>query len=688
MLQKGFLNDKEGTFIRRDGSEFVGSVNMSIVNDAKKQPLYIIGIIRDITRQKEIENASLEKDRLLQLSEERFRMIIDGIVNTIFEFDIDGKISYISPQVQQSLGYQPGEVLGKIYFDFLPPEERNSVEKVIEEAITFRKQMQIEFKVRHKQGHNVPILLYGNVKEINGELKFIGSFADITDQKENELKLKASEEKYRRIYETAQVGFWTSQIENDLIINANDKMASMVGSTRSNDIIGTRLVDYIDETLINELHGLLKDFGVVSNFEAPLVIPSGVKKIVSITARLFKENTNNELIDGFLIDITNLKKTQDALKESQEIFQLVLNNIPQFIFWKDINSSYIGCNQNFSRVAGFEKPEDLIGKTDKDLAWQKEESDFFHETDALVMESNSPEYHIIEQQLQADGKHAWLDTNKIPLHDSEGNVVGLLGTFEDITERVNTEIAIKKSEVKYREAYQNANLLKDLFSHDINNILQSIQTANEIYDLEVGKGNYDKLKEISEIIKIQINRGAKLVNNVRKLSILENEEMVLEPVKVLDVLNDAVESINSIFPNKNIVIQKKLSSNNLKVQANEFLRDIYENILINAIMYNDKRIVKIKINISREIYNEEKYIRISIKDNGIGIEDVRKENIFQRIYNKDKTISGVGLGLSLVKKIIEIYNGKIWIEDILQGDPSKGSNFIILIPEALITMKF
>ena len=187
---------------------------------------------------------------------------------------------------------------------------------------------------------------------------------------------------------------------------------------------------------------------------------------------------------------------------------------------------------------------------------------------------------------------------------------------------------------------------------------------------------------------MQINRGAKLVNNVRKLSLLDNEEIVLEPVNVLDVLNNAVESVKNLFPNKKIVIQKKLSSNNLKVQANEFLHDIYDNILINAVMYNDKKIVKIKINIFKETYKEQNYIRISIKDNGIGIEDVRKETIFQRIYNKDKTISGVGLGLSLVKKIVEIYSGKIWIEDILQGDPSKGSNFIILIPEALITMKF
>jgi PAS domain S-box-containing protein len=69
------------------------------------------------------------------------------------------------------------------------------------------------------------------------------------------------------------------------------------------------------------------------------------------------------------------------------------------------------------------------------LPWKKEESDWFHECDARVMETDTPEYHIIEPQLQADGKQAWLDTSKIPLHDAEGKVVGLLGSYEDITER-------------------------------------------------------------------------------------------------------------------------------------------------------------------------------------------------------------------------------------------------------------
>jgi diguanylate cyclase (GGDEF)-like protein/PAS domain S-box-containing protein len=142
-------------------------------------------------------------------------------------------------------------------------------------------------------------------------------------------------------------------------------------------------------------------------------------------------------------DISDRKQTEKAMIEKEELLQLVLDNIPQYIFWKDRNSVYLGCNRNFAIIAGFNNPLEIVGKTDYDLPWKKEESDFFRECDARVMETDTPEYDIIEPLLQADGKQSWVNTNKIPLHDAQGNVVGILGTFEDITERQRVEEKIR-----------------------------------------------------------------------------------------------------------------------------------------------------------------------------------------------------------------------------------------------------
>jgi diguanylate cyclase (GGDEF)-like protein/PAS domain S-box-containing protein len=163
-------------------------------------------------------------------------------------------------------------------------------------------------------------------------------------------------------------------------------------------------------------------------------------RLASLHQNLTKLRTANDQLQS---KIAERKQTEKAMIEKEELLQLVLDNIPQYIFWKDRNSVYLGCNRNFAIIAGLKNPLEIVGKTDYDLPWKKEESDFFRECDARVMETDTPEYHIIEPLLQADGKQSWVNTNKIPLHDAQGNVVGILGTFEDITERQRVEEKIR-----------------------------------------------------------------------------------------------------------------------------------------------------------------------------------------------------------------------------------------------------
>ncbi|MBD3341071.1 MAG: PAS domain S-box protein [Candidatus Lokiarchaeota archaeon] len=388
-------------------------------------------------------------------------------------------------------------------------------------------------------------------------------------------------------------------------------------------------------------------------------------------------------------NISNYERIEADLKESQKMFQLVIDNIPQFIFWKDLNSVYLGCNKNFARVAGVGKPENIIGKKDQDLVWRDSESEFFYEIDRLVMELDKPEYHVIETQLQADGKQAWLDTNRIPLHNEENEVVGVLGTYEDITDRVKARKKLEKSEKKYREAYNQANFYKDIFSHDISNILQNIQSANDLLNIYLNSNIENRIEDrindlvdISKTIKEQIMRGARLINNIQKLSYIEESRINIKKLDLFDILNESLRYISNWKYKYNVNIQVDTPHNSLYVYANHFLKDIFENILINAIKYNNNKIVEIKINLKKKKRAERNYIQLDFIDNGIGIKDVRKEKIFQRAYNKDKSISGLGLGLSLVKKIIESYNGFIWVEDRIPGYYSKGTKVILMIPEA------
>ncbi|MEO0458679.1 MAG: PAS domain S-box protein, partial [Cyanobacteria bacterium P01_A01_bin.114] len=143
-----------------------------------------------------------------------------------------------------------------------------------------------------------------------------------------------------------------------------------------------------------------------------------------------------------LTDISDHKQTDRYIYRAKQVLQQIVDSIPFAIFWKDFDSVYQGCNRHFSKIAGFEHPAQLVGKNDYDMPWQQEESDWFRSCDRRVMDSNTPDLHIIEPQLQADGRRAWLSTSKIPLHDEAGQVNGILGVIEDITDRKAAEAAL------------------------------------------------------------------------------------------------------------------------------------------------------------------------------------------------------------------------------------------------------
>ncbi|TFG06493.1 MAG: PAS domain S-box protein [Promethearchaeota archaeon] len=148
------------------------------------------------------------------------------------------------------------------------------------------------------------------------------------------------------------------------------------------------------------------------------------------------------------------KKYEEALKLSYEMLQTVIDNIPENIFWKDTNLVYLGCNQNYAELIDAQIPENVIGKKDEELLFNKglhqTKIEQIEEKESKIIELNKPEYHVVESWIFNDDKKIWLDTNRIPLHDSEGNIVGLLVTYDDITEIKKGEEKLKESEQKFR----------------------------------------------------------------------------------------------------------------------------------------------------------------------------------------------------------------------------------------------
>jgi PAS domain S-box-containing protein len=138
------------------------------------------------------------------------------------------------------------------------------------------------------------------------------------------------------------------------------------------------------------------------------------------------------------------QQIEDELRASQQLLQLVMDTLPEAIFWKDRNSVYLGCNQNFADDAGIPSPKTIIGQSDYDMPWKREEADFYRACDQRVMQSGKSELGIVEPQLNGAGEQTWLETNKAPLRDINGQVIGILGTYQDITRRRQAEIELQE----------------------------------------------------------------------------------------------------------------------------------------------------------------------------------------------------------------------------------------------------
>lgn len=245
------------------------------------------------------------------------------------------------------------------------------------------------------------------------------------------------------------------------------------------------------------------------------------------------------------------------------------------------------------------------------------------------------------------------------------------------------EERIVRSEKKYRLAYNTAEFYKDLFIHDINNILQNLEFSLEILSQQFEEDkNGKKIKEIIEIAKNQVNRGADLSLNVKKLSDMESGIIQNKEIELIKIIKEIINYIELKFPEKNLTINLELLQDTNIVIANDLIVDIFRIILNNAIRYNNSLNTEILIKVSKELINSVYYVKIEFIDNGIGIPDSLKKDILQYVYKDLKSFKRVGLGLLLVNEVIRSFKGKIWIEDKVKGDYSQGSNVIIFIPQA------
>ncbi|MFX1276719.1 MAG: PAS domain S-box protein [Promethearchaeota archaeon] len=506
---------------------------------------------------------------------------------------------------------------------------------------------------------------------------FQGVIFDITEKKKILEELKNSEQKFRMISEQALVAIGI--IQDDKIVYVNQKAAEIFGyeinemkSWAPGEFAKTIHPDHLEEE-IKYINQIQTDSTVNEiQFQTKGISKSGEEFWAEALFKKFLYNDRPALI-GMFINITERKRVENALKFTQFAVDHSVNPA----LWMDDQFNIIYVNEAMCKSLGYTE-EELLGMKGLDLnptypkdAWEPTWKEI-KEKGSLVIET----YHkkkngvlfpveVYLSYLQYDNK----EYNCAFVHD--------------ISERKESLKIIKDSEEKYREAFYRENFYKDLFTHDMKNIMQAINSSLEIYEYILrDEMRYAQDKKLLDNIHSQIDRGAHLINNIKRYSDLESFELPLIKLNIYKIIQSEISIIQNLIKNQKIFIELLPREDpEFFSLGNELIHEIFENILQNSIIHNENEKIIISILIFKILKEQKSYIRIEISDNGRGIEDSRKNIVFNRAYNQDKSKIGMGLGLSLVKLIIEKFDGEIWIEDKVPGDYKQGSRFIILLPQ-------
>ncbi|MBU0536768.1 MAG: PAS domain S-box protein [Nanoarchaeota archaeon] len=792
------LHNYENPIITKKGEEKLIYWNNTFLSQNHKFRM-VFSIGQDVTEKRWAEKA-------LKASENRYRRLFESAKDAILIVDVDsGQIVDANPFVQDLLGYSHKEFLGKKLWEI------GFLKDIVANKKNFRelqKKKYIHYEdlpLETKSGKEIHVEFVSNVYPINGKSVIQCNIRDITERHAAEKALMQSEQKYRSFVENFQ-GIAYNAYTNGIPIFFHGAVKRITGYTEKDFKKGKPRWDQIIlKEDFKKIQKSWKDLATKPDYSTSreyriLTKDKKIRWIHELIRNTCDESGKLKLLQGTLYDITDQKRADEKIKESRNMLRLVFDTIPVRVFWKDRNLNYLGCNKLFAKDAGVKEPKDLIGKDDYQMGW-KEQADIYRADDRAVISTGKEKLNYEEPQTTPSGEKIWLRTSKRPLKDPKGDIIGMLGVYEDITEKKKAEQALKESEERYRNIFSSANdiiflinkkgviidankRLKEIAGYSREEILgksisqlrkimplSSIATllknfmkrivgidmppyevqlrtkSGELRDFEInavalrsGKNitgdlailrdtternrsridlqkAYESLKEVDklkssiirdtthefknpiskikmisslmneelaktkpdkkrvsyylDIIRINSDRFLKEITNVLQLSRLQSmEHLEKEKIDICSIGHSVLDELNLDIKSKGLKLRLNVSKRNYLIGNKEFIRSLIRNLVENAIKFTDKGYIDITCKTAG------KDLIISVADTGKGISKKNISTLFQPFTQADPSMSGVGIGLSICKKIVELHNGKIDVESKL----GKGTKFTVTLP--------
>ena len=633
------------------------------VRNEANEIIYYFAIIEDVTLEKEQE----EKLRLLS-------SIAEKNTAAVIICDNQGRIEWINQSFTEITEYTLEEVIGKQIKDVLegPETDQKTVRYLADQmknGLPFNCDIINYKKSKTKYWSNVQ---GRSLNDENGNvLKYFTIQQDISKEKAFNQQIIESENRLYSLIINLQSGILLEDINRKILI-VNKKFCELFGIPVDPELLkGLDCAETAEQSkvLFKNPEAFLTRIDEILAEKATVIAETIEMADGRIVERSFIPIYHGNKYDGHLWsyeDVTLKKKYEQSLEAEREKYSNIIANMNMGLLEVDLNDRIQFINQSFCELSGY-TPDELIGKKASELFLDKENKEILNDKVAVRKNGLSDSYQI-KAKMKSNEEKYWFISGA-PNYNLNGELVGSIGIHLDITELKKLELQKEELLKNLERQNESLNEYAQIVSHDLKSPLRSIHTLVTWIKGEKENVLNAQTQQYISLIEEKVEKMDYLIEGILTFSKIDSYEDANEMVDLNEIIENIIRIID-IPPHIEVTIAKKLPVKN----TNRFrMQQLFQNLISNAVIHNDKAQGKVVIDYSED----DKNYTFTVQDNGPGIPKKYRNKIFQLFESYSSDNKSTGIGLSIVKKIVEKYNGKIWIE----SEKEIGTTFYIKMPK-------
>ena len=497
-------------------------------------------------------------------------------------------------------------------------------------------------------------------------------------EEDRQAKLRDSEERLRLALDAAQMGTWNWNIETGLV-SWSEKIEPLFGM-KTGEFDGkyeTYLSLIHPDDLLgvqNAIELVLADEGVDYVVEHRIICPNGEVCWLEGRGKVYRNTAGKPIrMVGTVVDITDRKRADEALRQAEEKYRHIVEYAVHGIYQSTPSGQFMSVNPAMARIYGYDSPEAML-KSVTSIASQVYVDSSDRTEFIRVLEAEGAIYGFEARNHTRNGSIIWVSSNARIVKDADGRILYYEGTVEDITDRKEAEV--ERERLVDELAAKNTELERFVYtvSHDLKSPLVTIVGFLGYLEDDIAKGDIDSLRKDIERIYGAAFKMQDLLKDLLELSRIGRMMNPAEEVSIDVLASEAIELTEGRLQDRGVEVH--IENGLSKVYGDrKRLLEVLQNLIDNAAKYMGNQPVP-AIEIGQSGLDGEKPV-FYVRDNGIGIEPAYHEQIFGLFNKLDPNIEGTGVGLALVKRIIEFHGGRIWVE----SEAGSGTTFYFTLPQ-------